>query len=304
MLRDGRVVSVRPVVADDTDRLLAFYAGLSEDARRFRFFSHWRVDRATAARFADVDDDVTGGLVVVEGSADDSPIIGDARWTDGHSGVAEMAMAITDGYQGAGLGRFLLAELCVAARAHGIDTFTASVLADNSRMARLLRSWGFAIVGHDDTDVVHLAMSTSGPVPSWWPEGDGARVLIEGRGWLGRLDEQELRERGYRVAICPGPRQHGASGGCPMLEAKRCPLVDTADVVVFALPLDVGHSRALLHEHQRGDGPPLCVEMPTGHPADGVHIDRRHPVTSTKPAVVVEAVETALLSSALNRPAP
>jgi GNAT superfamily N-acetyltransferase len=305
MLDDGRVVAVRSVRPDDADRLYAFFAALSADAQRFRFFSPRRVGPDEAARMADLSGAGRGSVAVVATTATaggDEVIVGDARSCGPHGSVAEMAIAVADAFQGCGLGGVLLEELAGRASAAGIETFTASVLADNVRMCRLLQSWGFAIVDRDGTHVVHLAMATDGTFPQWWPPGEGPKVLIEGRGWLGRLDELALRDRGYNVAVCLGPPSAGqGTHGCPVLAGDRCPMVDSADALVFSLPLRTEAGRRLLRTHtRRGNSPPVCVELPAPLPAGDRRQLRGHPVVAARAAEVVAAVDDLLRDAPLS----
>jgi ATP-grasp domain len=55
-LRDGSTVHVRHVEPSDTDALAAFYGGLSEESRVFRFFSAAADLRAAASRSAEARD--------------------------------------------------------------------------------------------------------------------------------------------------------------------------------------------------------------------------------------------------------
>ena len=305
MLDDGRIVTIRRIRPDDADRLNAFFAALSADARRFRFFSQWRGGPDDARWMADLSGAGRGSVAVVATVTTedgDQVIVGDARSCGPQGSVAEMAIAVADAFQGCGLGGVLLDELAQRARAEGIETFTAAVLADNVRMCRLLQSWGFAIVGRDGTHVVHLAMATDGTFPEWWPPGEGPKVLIEGRGWLGRLDEMALRDSGYNVAVCLGPPSAGrGTHGCPVLTGARCPMIDTADAVVFGLSLRTEAGRRLLRTHTtRGDAPPVCVELPAPLPAGERRLLRGRPVVAARASEVVAAVDDLLHDAPLS----
>jgi len=133
----------------------------------------------------------------------------------------------------------------------GIHTFTATVLGRNERMRRLLEWWGYAITGHDGIDSVQATMATGGGMPGWLPRRrSAARVLIEGRGWLGRADFEELRDAGYHVTQCQGPGAKGHGRACPLLTGRGCPLADGADVIVFGLPRGEHAASAVLAAHR------------------------------------------------------
>lgn len=92
-----------------------------------------------------------------------------------------------------------------------------------------------------------------------WPAGTvGPRVLVE-------CDDaavqdgvaRALREQGYSVAACAGPRGRTA-GTCPLVERHRCGLVEGADVVVHALdPTDPAHRAVLASVHEHVPGLPV-----------------------------------------------
>ena len=60
--------------------------------------------------------------------------------TDG--AVAEVACTVTDAWQRRGMGTLLMQTLVTAARALGVTTFTATVLAENRPSLRLLHTAG------------------------------------------------------------------------------------------------------------------------------------------------------------------
>src|SRR3954469_13753227 len=139
-LRDGRSVRIRPVRQDDESALRDFLAGLSEQARTFRFFSP-AVNLSWAARSAaDVDYLERYGLVAV--AADDRTVLAHGmyvvtRWPD-----AEVAFAVADELHGQGIATTMLAHLVQAAQAVGISRFVAHVLAANHRMVGVFRQSG------------------------------------------------------------------------------------------------------------------------------------------------------------------
>ncbi len=102
--------------------------------------------------------------------------------------------------------------------------------------------------------------------PPRWPEARvGVRVLVEHPEPLVRDRlERELRERGYEVLSCAGPRpdREGAVS-CPLLHQEHCPAVDGADVVVNGLLLQNASTRMVLRR-ARTQHPslPVIVEAP------------------------------------------
>jgi acetyl coenzyme A synthetase (ADP forming)-like protein len=72
---------------------------------------------------------------------------------------AEVAFTIADALQGRGVGTRLLETLADIARAHGIQTFDAYVLADNQQMMRVFLDSGFEIHRRLDGGVFHVVLS-------------------------------------------------------------------------------------------------------------------------------------------------
>ncbi len=72
-----------------------------------------------------------------------------------------MALAISDAYQGRGLGTILVGQLAEAANQHGIREFEARVLQQNHRMIQVFRESGFPVdVGYDRGEIA-VAFPTS-----------------------------------------------------------------------------------------------------------------------------------------------
>lgn len=144
-LRDGTLVRMRPIRADDAPRLVALYDRLSRDTRYHRFFTVMRRLPPDWARFlAEVDYRARLALVV-EAPGDPDMLIAVARYEPtGEPGAAEVAFVVQDGWQDRGLGSVLFRELLAAAAVNGIERFRAWVLTDNRRMLDLIARLGEA----------------------------------------------------------------------------------------------------------------------------------------------------------------
>ncbi|TMQ27901.1 MAG: GNAT family N-acetyltransferase [Candidatus Rokuibacteriota bacterium] len=111
-LRDGTVVRLRPIRADDAPRLIAL------------------LRPAQAA-------------LVVESPTDADTLIAVARYEPaGEPGAVEVAFVVQDPWQGRGLGTGLFRELLSLAELNGVQRFRAWVLADNRRMLDLVTRLG------------------------------------------------------------------------------------------------------------------------------------------------------------------
>lgn len=143
VLRDGSEVVIRPVREADAVLLADGFARLSAESRHLRFLTAKPVlSEAELRYFTQVDhqdhealgaqDPTTGcGLGIARYVRD----VDDPQ-------VAEVAVTVTDDWQGRGLGTELLRRLTDRAREEGITRFTALAAAENSAVRALLQGIG------------------------------------------------------------------------------------------------------------------------------------------------------------------
>jgi len=145
-LRDGSMVLIRPVGADDGDLLAEGFNRLSARSRRLRFLSgKSRLSRDDLAYLTQVDHhdhEAIGALDPEDGRG-----LGVARYirSSRDPDCAEVAVTVVDDWQHRGLGSELLARVTQRAREEGIGRFTALVSSDNLAVAALLRDSGAAV---------------------------------------------------------------------------------------------------------------------------------------------------------------
>ncbi len=160
VLRDGSLIHVRAIRPDDKLRLLEHFAGLSAKTRYFRFFGYKReLTEEDLARFTELDFVRHVGLAATLWRNGRERFIGVGRYirTDDPR-RAEMALAVLDEYQGAGIGPFLVRHLARIANESGITRFEADVRGDNSRMLAVLRKSGCILSHSDDAGIVHFSL--------------------------------------------------------------------------------------------------------------------------------------------------
>lgn len=138
-LADGRSLVVRPVEPRDAAGEQAFVAGLSATARFRRFhFGLSELPEAMLHAFTHADQK-THVALVAEDEDDGHRIVADARYViDSEKQSAEFAIAVSDAWQGIGLGRKLMLKLLAHARSSGIKRLFGDVLADNAPMLALM----------------------------------------------------------------------------------------------------------------------------------------------------------------------
>ena len=144
VLRDGTLLSLRPVSAGDRDRVATLFARLSPESRRRRFLSPkpelssrelaylTQIDHVDHEAFAAVDprDGSIVGVARYVAYAD--------RWK-----VVELAIEVADELQRMGIGTALVRRTIERARAHGFAVMTATTQWENRPARALLRRFGF-----------------------------------------------------------------------------------------------------------------------------------------------------------------
>lgn len=140
-LRDGRLVPVREVRAEDAPALQRLVGRLSARSAQLRYFGPMKeLSDEQARRFAEVDGTDRFALVALD-PEDEDEIIAVVRYDRAdRDGAAEYAALVEDRFQGKGLGIAMTRLLIEAARERGLEHLNAYVLHENKAMLHLLRS--------------------------------------------------------------------------------------------------------------------------------------------------------------------
>jgi acetyltransferase len=157
-LRDGSLVTIRPISRDDVDLERQFIEGLSPRARRFRFLCSMNVPSdALLKRLTEVDAERDAALIALAEEADRQVEVGVARFSTGADGRAEVAVAVSDDWQHKGLGTVLMQRLIQIARNRGITALYSVDSAENDSMRDLAAYLGFERKAdpEDATQVIH-----------------------------------------------------------------------------------------------------------------------------------------------------
>jgi GNAT superfamily N-acetyltransferase len=137
-----RVRAIRPTDALDLER---FYAALSPESRRTRFFSVGSaLSHGQSVSFCTTDHDHREGFVaVVDGAPEGQErIVGHLCVEPDGADTAEVAIAVADEFQHRGIGRRLMAAGTAWARRERIVRLTATMLATNAPLHGLLIGLG------------------------------------------------------------------------------------------------------------------------------------------------------------------
>lgn len=133
-------MAIRAIRGDDAGRLAASHALLSPDTRYRRFLASKPKLTAEELRYLTVVDGRDHVALVATPPEDPERILAVGRFIRDREdpAAAEFAIVVGDPYQGEGLGTELLRRLADAAIERDISRFTATVLADNEAIHRLL----------------------------------------------------------------------------------------------------------------------------------------------------------------------
>lgn len=142
-LRDGTLVSVRLLRAEDRQLLREGFERLSPTSRYRRFFRpKAELTDAELNYLSEIDGEHHFAIGAVRESEDGtSEPLGIARFVrlSEELNVAEAAIAVIDPMQGKGLGKLLLHRLAQAALERSVERFRCTVLAENEAMQELFR---------------------------------------------------------------------------------------------------------------------------------------------------------------------
>jgi len=177
VLKDGAGARIRPIKPDDGDLLRAFFERLGPESRYFRFFKIKKsLSDDEVEFFTNVDYDDRMAMVVVL----DGEFIGVGRYDrEGEdSEIAEVAFAVADEHQGRGIGTELLELLTAYARDHGIEKFTAYVLAENRQMMRVFRNSGYELTRTMDSGVYTVDFPVEESVASLAAEAEREKRAV------------------------------------------------------------------------------------------------------------------------------
>ncbi|MFI6889536.1 GNAT family N-acetyltransferase [Streptosporangium canum] len=131
----GDGVEIRPVRADDEERVRRFLAGLSPRTQTLRFFAGVNRPSASLVRALLVMDERRDVLLAVHGEV----VVGHAMSFKGGQTDIEIALVVADEWQGRGVGARLARRLLRRAAVAGARTLGMDVLGDNRKVLSMVR---------------------------------------------------------------------------------------------------------------------------------------------------------------------
>lgn len=151
-LLDGRAVWVRPIRPGDAEALRTFDAGLCDRSRRLRYLG-WTspLSAEQAQRLVNLGGCRRFAIVAAAACPGGLRLVADCRLVpvDYRPDSAEVAIAVADDFQDAGLGTAMISLVLGIAAGHDVAEVVARVHYDNDRMMHILRRLGFRRRGWD-----------------------------------------------------------------------------------------------------------------------------------------------------------
>jgi acetate---CoA ligase (ADP-forming) len=250
-LRDGRTVCLRPVRRSDVVALAAFFAHVSPDSVRSRFFGARHIATSECEHLAACDGDQEY-VVVAEL---DGVVVAVAQYVPMETpDRVEVAFLVADSLQGFGIGTRLLDALVERGRTRGVAAFHAWVLPENRRMLDVFAESGFAMKSTTAQGVIEVVLSLAPAArreakaaarasmaarASLRPFFEPRAVAVVGasrtRGGVGAEILNNLRTTGFGGPIVP---IHPSAAEIQGLAAYRC-LADVPhdiDLAVIVVP--------------------------------------------------------------------
>jgi acetyltransferase len=160
-LRDGSRILVRPVRPEDEPLYGPFFAAVTPQDLRLRFFAPVKeFGHNFIARLTQIDYARAMALLAIDEASGE--LLGAVRLhADANYDHGEYAVLVRSDVKGRGLGYLLMQLIIEYARAEGLQSIEGQVLSENTTMLAMCRELGFGIAAdpHDpDTCVVKLAL--------------------------------------------------------------------------------------------------------------------------------------------------
>ncbi|MBN2232707.1 MAG: bifunctional acetate--CoA ligase family protein/GNAT family N-acetyltransferase [Deltaproteobacteria bacterium] len=163
-LRDGREVFIRPIKPEDAEAHYEMIRSFSQQTRYYRFFSFEKgITDDQMVRFTQIDYDREIAIVAKVTDDDGREItIGVNRLVYyPHNDEYEFAIVIRDDWQKTGVGSLLMEKLIRIARDREIHSIYGYVLADNIKMMKFVRKFGFRVASFEE-DMMHIRLDIAG----------------------------------------------------------------------------------------------------------------------------------------------
>jgi len=167
-LKNGLEVSIRPIRADDRDRLVRAFRKLDRETVYTRFFRYvTEPSDEDLQRATEPDPEREVALVVTVGKGAEEIIVVGGRYiaspAEAATRTTEVAFMVEEDYQGLGIAGILLRQLAAIGRSLGVAWFEADVLSENRSMLRVFARSGLPMEQRRNGGVLHVRLSLAEP---------------------------------------------------------------------------------------------------------------------------------------------
>jgi acetyltransferase len=160
-MRDGTQITIRPIRPEDEPAMVHFHESLSDRSVYYRYFHmmnlEQRVQHERLVRTCFIDYDREMALVAARRKPEtgEPEILGVGRMTRIHgANEAEVAIVVSDQWQGRGLGTELLSRLLLIGADEKLDRLSAEMLPENTSVMRICQKLGFSVKHSLEDEVV------------------------------------------------------------------------------------------------------------------------------------------------------
>ncbi|OZA16229.1 MAG: hypothetical protein B7Y05_00845 [Polynucleobacter sp. 24-46-87] len=150
---NGQAYTIRPIQANDRERIIELFNQLSPESRYLRFahaISKLPDDFLEDILHLDYKKEMAL-LAVMSNLSGAEEVIGIARYvTPPKQNISEFSLSVSDSHTAHGVGTHLMLDLIEHAKENGIQEMVGYVLSKNSKMLHLVFDLGFQITSLDD----------------------------------------------------------------------------------------------------------------------------------------------------------
>jgi len=157
--KEGIEILLRVIRPEDEKLWIDLVNSFSKETVRYRFFGPQSFDHSMAVRFCNIDYDREIAIAAFVEEDGETRMVGVGRLiTEPAEEAAEFGEAVTDRWQGRGVGGKLLDMVIEVARDFRLRRIWGEVLFDNQNMLGLCESRGFAIEHGQEHGMVHVTL--------------------------------------------------------------------------------------------------------------------------------------------------
>ncbi len=168
IFKNGLTIRFRAIKPSDEEGMRKLFYRFSDNAVYYRYFSAIKsMPHRKMQEYVNVDYQRIMSIVGTVEEAGTETIIAEGRYVRHHDRpFADVAFVVDENYQGRGIASFLFEMLIRVAREHGIEGFTADVLADNKPMMKVFEKAPFPFRAVMEFGIYNLTIPFVDPVES------------------------------------------------------------------------------------------------------------------------------------------